>query len=169
MSETGTTLQQLHRQLARKRKVDLMLEDLQTQLTELEEEAAYLHEAYLAEEDDLQRLEGESFSALLYRLMGTLEEKRSQSEAELYAAAMKYETAQRQLEDVLQVAHAILTTEEQRTLESHFIGGLTTAETAMLESVPESTIRGRISRIRRKLKKHFPELCVLLLLGSYIK
>jgi len=77
--------------------------------------------------------------------------------------------AHQQLEDVLQVAHAILTTEEQRTLESHFFGGLTTAETALLESVPESTIRGRISRIRRKLKKYFPELCVLLLLGSYIK
>lgn len=77
--------------------------------------------------------------------------------------------AQRQLEDVLQVAHAILTTEEQRTLNAHFFGGLTTAETALLESVPESTIRGRISRIRRKLKKYFPELCVLLLLGSYIK
>ncbi len=75
----------------------------------------------------------------------------------------------RQLEEVLQVAHAILTTEEQRTLESHFFGGLTTQETALLESVPESTIRGRISRIRRKLKKYFPELCVLLLLGGYIK
>ena len=77
--------------------------------------------------------------------------------------------AQRQLEEVLQVAHAILTTEEQRTLDAHFISGLTTAETALLESVPESTIRGRISRIRSKLKKVFPELCVLLLLGSYIK
>lgn len=79
-----------------------------------------------------------------------------------------WETHQ-QLEDVLQVAHAILTTEEQRTLDAHFFSGLTTAETALLESVPESTIRGRISRIRRKLKKYFPELCVLLLLGSYIK
>jgi len=79
-----------------------------------------------------------------------------------------WETHQ-QLEDVLQVAHAILTTEEQRTLENHFLSGLTTAETALLESVPESTIRGRISRIRRKLKKVFPELCVLVLLGSYIK
>lgn len=83
-------------------------------------------------------------------------------------ALNRWET-QHQLEEVLQVAHAILTTEEQRTLDAHFISGLTTAETALLESVPESTIRGRISRIRNKLKKVFPELCVLLLLGSYIK
>lgn len=76
---------------------------------------------------------------------------------------------QHQLEEVLQVAHAILTLEEQRTLDTHFISGLTTAETALLESVPESTIRGRISRIRSKLKKVFPELCVLLLLSGYIK
>lgn len=79
-----------------------------------------------------------------------------------------WETHQ-QVEEVLQVAHAVLTIEEQRTLESHFFGGLTTAETALLESVPESTIRGRISRIRRKLRKYFPELCVLMLLGGYIK
>lgn len=79
-----------------------------------------------------------------------------------------WETHQ-QLEDMLQVAHAILTTEEQRTLESHFFDGLTASETALLESVPESTIRGRISRIRRKLKKYFPELCILMILGSYIK
>lgn len=83
-------------------------------------------------------------------------------------ALTQWET-HRQLEEVLEVAHAILTTEEQRTLARHFFAGLTTAETALLESVPESTIRGRISRIRRKLKKYFPELCVLLLLGSYIK
>lgn len=114
MGENGTTpLQQLHRRLARKRKVDLMLEDLQTQLTELENDTVFLYEAYLAEEEELQRLEGESFSALLYRLMGTLEEKQAQGRAELFAAAMKYETAQRQLEDVQ--AHIAALLQEQAT------------------------------------------------------
>lgn len=74
-----------------------------------------------------------------------------------------------QLAEVLAAARKLLTPEEQRTLDAHFRDGLTTAETALLESVPESTIRGRIGRIRRKLKKHFPELCVLLLLTSYLK
>ncbi|MBQ8616037.1 MAG: sigma-70 family RNA polymerase sigma factor [Clostridia bacterium] len=79
-----------------------------------------------------------------------------------------WETSQ-QLSEVLTVAKNLLTVDEQRTLDAHFCQGLTTAETALLESVPESTIRGRISRIRRKLRKHFPELCLLLLLTGYMK
>lgn len=68
------------------------------------------------------------------------------------------------LTDVLTIVQGLLTVEEQRTFEAYFRQGMTAEETALLESVPESTIRGRISRIRRKLKKHFPELCGLLLL-----
>ena len=100
MYESTTRLQELHRRLARKRKVDLMLQDLQEQLSDLEEEVAFLSEAYLAEQEDVQRLEGEGFMALLYRLLGMLEERQAREEAEAYAAAMKYETASRQLEDV---------------------------------------------------------------------
>ena len=79
-----------------------------------------------------------------------------------------WETGQ-ELSEVLDVAKKLLTADERRTFDAHFRQGLTTAETALLESVPESTIRGRISRIRRKLKKHFPELCLLLLLTGYMK
>ena len=100
MNGSTASLQELHRCLARKRKVDLMLEDLQTQLTELEDETVYLYEAYLAEQEEAQRLEGESFSALLFRLLGKLGEKQELSRAELYAAAMKYETALHQQEEV---------------------------------------------------------------------
>lgn len=73
-----------------------------------------------------------------------------------------------QLTDVLSVAQKLLTEEEQRTFELYIRDGMTIAETALLESVPVSTIRGRINRIRQKLRKHFPELCILLLLSDYL-
>lgn len=98
--DTADRLQQLHRQLARGRKLTMMLEDLQAQLTELEDETAFLREAYLAEQAEVQRLEGESFSTLMERLMGRMERRSAAGEAELCAAAMKYETAARQLHDV---------------------------------------------------------------------
>ncbi len=100
MNGLTVSLQELHRRLARKRKVELMLEDLRAQLAELEDGTAYLYEAYLAEQEDVHRLEGESFSALLFRLLGKLEEQQEQNRAELYAASMKYETALRQQEEV---------------------------------------------------------------------
>lgn len=110
MSETIARLQMLHRQLARRRKLQMMLEDLRAQLTELEDETAFLQEAYLSGQDDTQRREGESFSALLGRLL-----RRGGGEGELCAAAMKYETAQRQLADVQGHIAALLRENEQYT------------------------------------------------------
>lgn len=101
MEAQTTRLQELQKQLARKRKIDAMLEDLRAQAAALEEETAALREACAAGQADADRLaEGASFSSLLYSLLGKLEEKREKEEAEACAAAMKYETARRQLEEV---------------------------------------------------------------------
>lgn len=100
MREMTGELQLLHRQLARRRKLDLMLEDLRSQLTELEDENAFLREAYLAEQEEVRRDRDESFSALLERLLRRAEQRCAAGEAELCAASMKYETAVRQLSDV---------------------------------------------------------------------
>lgn len=113
MSEMTGELQLLHRQLARRRKLDLMLEDLRSQLTELEDEETFLHEAYLAEEEGVQRGGDESFSALLERLLRRVEQHRTVSEAELCAAAMKAECTARQLSDV-QAHLAALLREKER-------------------------------------------------------
>lgn len=72
------------------------------------------------------------------------------------------------LKDVITVANTILSEEEISTFNNHFLFGLTTEETAILESVPNSTIRGRISRIRKKLRVHFDMPCCFLFILFYI-
>lgn len=59
------------------------------------------------------------------------------------------------LEEVLQVAQAILTWEEQQTFQHHFMQGLTAREAALLEEVSADTVRGRIFRIRKKMRRFF--------------
>ena len=71
------------------------------------------------------------------------------------------------LMELEEVANAILTPDEAETFYDHFLCGLTTEETAILECVSNDTIRGRISRIRKKLKKHYKMPCFLLLLLFY--
>lgn len=71
------------------------------------------------------------------------------------------------LMELEEVANAILTPDEAETFYDHFLCGLTAEETAILESVSNDTIRGRISRIRKKLKKHYNMPCFLLLLLFY--
>lgn len=72
------------------------------------------------------------------------------------------------LKEVISVIDSVLSREELSTFHNHFLLGLTTEETAVLESVPNSTIRGRISRIRKKLKSHFNMLCCFTLILFYI-
>lgn len=73
------------------------------------------------------------------------------------------------LHDVQEVAAMLLSPEEMQTFGDHFLYGFTAEETAKLENVPAPTVRGRISRIRSKLKKYFLNLCVLLSVICYMK
>lgn len=71
------------------------------------------------------------------------------------------------LKELEEVADAILTPDEAETFYDYFLCGLTTEETAILESVSKDIVRGRISRIRKKLKKHYKMSCFLLLFLFY--
>ena len=71
------------------------------------------------------------------------------------------------LKEVIAVADSILTEGEVDTFYDHFLVGLTTEETAVLEGVSHDTVRGRISRIRRKLRKHFGLSCYFIYILFY--
>ena len=71
------------------------------------------------------------------------------------------------LKELEEVINTILTPDEAETFYDHFLCGLTTEETAILECVSNDTVRGRISRIRKKLRKHYKMPCFLLLLLFY--
>lgn len=73
------------------------------------------------------------------------------------------------LQDVREMAALLLTPDEQQTFDDHFLYGFTTDETALLEGISSATVRGRISRIRKKMKKYFAHMCVFLFVMCYFK
>lgn len=94
---------------------------------------------------------------------------RDNPDKRLYAALDAFDEFDRypRLKELEKVVNTILTPDEADTFYDHFLCGLTTEETAILECVSNDTVRGRISRIRKKLRKHYKMPCFLLLLLFY--
>lgn len=59
------------------------------------------------------------------------------------------------LPEVIERAGEILTDNEMESFIDHYLIGLTTEETALQEGVSVDAVRGRLSRIRKKMKKNF--------------
>lgn len=94
---------------------------------------------------------------------------RDNPDKRLYAALDAFDEFDRypRLKELAKVVNTILTPDEADTFYDHFLCGLTTEETAILECVSNDTVRCRISRIRKKLRKHYKMPCFLLLLLFY--
>lgn len=88
------------------------------------------------------------------QLWGDVEMK-GEVEAQQAAEAIERWAQREQLDEVLRVADAILTPAEHDTFRDTFLSGLSTQEAARLEAVSPDTVRGRVFRIRRKLRKYF--------------
>lgn len=69
------------------------------------------------------------------------------------------------LNEVLLTAERILSEGEKQTFRDYFLTGLSTEEAALLEDVTTGTVRGRILRIRQKLRRYF-HLSVLLVIAA---
>ena len=59
------------------------------------------------------------------------------------------------LEEVIRIVDTILSEEELAIFKDYFLDNQSTIETAQLNNLSYDTVRGKISRIRKKLKKHF--------------
>lgn len=93
-------LNNLQQQVTRKAHLEKIAEELRHQKAELEDKAADLMQVKLREQNDVDQLEGHSFTALFYGMIGKKEEKLDKEKQEAYAAAAKYEAAIRELEAV---------------------------------------------------------------------
>lgn len=120
-------LKQLQEQTARKRRLEVLLEDLREQEKELSMKAFELHESKIDEEDDVKRLEGRSLAAFFYNVIGKMDEKLDKEREEAYAAAVKYDMAAQEWEQVK---------EDIRKYEEEF-RGLTGCEKAYEEALTE--------------------------------
>ena len=97
MSMYDEELQRLHRETERKRQLEVMTADLRAQKGQLTEKTAELERSKLAEQADVDRLEGHSLAAFFYGVIGKMDEKLTKERAEAYAARVKYDAAAREL------------------------------------------------------------------------
>ncbi len=94
-------LKELHRQKLQKKRLQAMELELEGQRAEAAKKAAELNEIKKKEQMDVDKLEGKSIKALFATLAGNKEEKLSKERQEAYAAAMKYDAAQRDLQGIM--------------------------------------------------------------------
>ncbi len=93
-------LKVLQEQVDRRHKLDRKKQQLFTQQTELRHKVRELDSARIKEQNDVDKLEGHSLAAFFYKVIGKMGEQLDEERAEAYAAAVKYDAALRELEDV---------------------------------------------------------------------
>lgn len=93
-------LKSLHQQVARKKYLEITLEDLYSQKQELTYKVFELQQIKLDEQEDVERLEGRSLAAFFYGVIGKMDEKMDKERQEAYAASVKYDAAATELEAV---------------------------------------------------------------------
>ena len=93
-------LQQLHAQIARKKQLLAMVNELRGQKESVSARARELESIMRQEQSHVNRLEGRSLAAFFYNVVGKIDEKLDQERKEAYAARVKYDAVARELEGV---------------------------------------------------------------------
>ena len=93
-------LQQLQEQMARSKQLEAMIKELRNQRDSLTAQVRELESIKLEEQADVDRLEGRSFAAFFYNVIGKMDEQLDKERQEAYAARVKYDAAARELEGV---------------------------------------------------------------------
>jgi len=100
MSLYDEELKERKQRVQRKEYLERRKESLSKQKIELEEKTATLKKEMNKEQRDVNRIEGSSLAALFYNVVGKKEEKIEKERKEAYMAAVKYDTAVRELQVV---------------------------------------------------------------------
>ena len=102
MTNFDDKLRTLRAQAARKKQLRAMLDTLYARRGELEARERELAAVRASEQKDVDRLEGHSLAALFYSVLGKKDEQLDKEQQEAYAAAVRHDSAVRELEAVRQ-------------------------------------------------------------------
>ena len=129
IEQINARLRELVDQMARKHKLKAMAEDLSGQREALAREVQALKEQTYKEQLDVDRLNSFTITNLFYQLSGRMEERREKEEAEVCAAALRYDAKRKELQAV------------ERELDSHRreLDGLQGCETEYARLLEEKT------------------------------
>ena len=89
-------LKQLQSDMATKRRLEAMLEELHKQYDELSAKVQVLEKKKKEELADVAQLEGRSLSAFFYQVIGKRDDKLTKEKQEAYEASVKYDVAYRE-------------------------------------------------------------------------
>lgn len=93
-------LKVLYEMVCRKQHLEKVHAELTEQRSSLLDQVSKLKEASIKEQADVDKLEGGSLAAFFYNVIGKMDEKLTKEREEAYAAAVKYDTANKELQAV---------------------------------------------------------------------
>lgn len=94
------TLKELWQRVAEKKSCEAKQKELTAQRNTLADRLKKLERSKLAEQADVDRLEGHSLAAFFYQVIGKMDEKLDKERQEAYAARVKYDAARMDLASV---------------------------------------------------------------------
>lgn len=94
-------LVKLQEDIAKKKRLISLLEELNLQKKDLEDKVRTLDKIRMKEENDVEKIDGLSLQSLYYTVVGKKKEKLSKERKEAYAAVAKYDMAVTQLDRML--------------------------------------------------------------------
>lgn len=96
----ASALELLRQKTAGKEQLEAKLKELRSQKWEYERNVISLKVAFREEQADVEKLEGRSLANYFYAVIGRLDDKLDQERREAYAAKVKLDAAQRELENI---------------------------------------------------------------------
>ena len=100
MENYNERLEQLREQMARRRRLSAEVSTLEDRRASLAQRVQQLKEETYKEQLDVDQLENFSAAKLFYQIVGKLDERLEKEQAELYAAALRYDSARQELQSV---------------------------------------------------------------------
>ena len=97
IEQYNARLRELVDQMARRHKLKAVVSDLEEQRRKLADQVQALKEQTYQEQLDVDRLENMSAAKLFYQITGRLEGQLEKEQAELYAAALRYDGKRKEL------------------------------------------------------------------------
>ena len=126
IEQYNARLRELVDQMARRHKLKAVVSDLEEQRRKLADQVQALKEQTYQEQLDVDRLENMSAAKLFYQITGRLEGQLEKEQAELYAAALRYDGKRKEL-------HALEADLEERRRELDALAGCEREYARLLE------------------------------------
>lgn len=101
MTSLDRNIQELQEKVARKQKLERMVQELRTERRRLERDVQELDGIRMREQADVDKLEGRSLAAFFYYVIGKKDALLDKEREEAYAAAVRYDSAVSQLTAVV--------------------------------------------------------------------